>query len=133
MQFEWRGPVTNREMNELHAEAFDTRVFSDEEWDWETQLERHSLGWATGRHEGILVGFSNVITDGSVHAWLQDVMVAAASRRRGIGVYLVTIARVQAHLAGCEYLHVDFDDEHREFYFGACGFEPANAGLIRLP
>ena len=34
--------------------------------------------------------------------------------------------------AGCEWLHVDFDDHLRSFYFDACGFEPTNAGLIDL-
>lgn len=34
-------------------------------------------------------------------------------------------------IAGCEWLHIDFDDELKNFYFGACGFVPTNAGLIR--
>jgi hypothetical protein len=31
-----------------------------------------------------------------------------------------------------EWLHVDFDDSLRDFYFGACGFRPTTAGLIAL-
>jgi hypothetical protein len=31
-----------------------------------------------------------------------------------------------------EWLHVDFDDHLRSFYFDACGFTPSNAGLIAL-
>ena len=42
------------------------------------------------------------------------------------------MATDHARSAGCEWLHVDFDDELREFYFGACGFTPTNAGLIQL-
>jgi hypothetical protein len=34
--------------------------------------------------------------------------------------------------AGCEWLHVDFDDDLRGFYFDACGFVPTNAGLLSL-
>ncbi|MDP9242624.1 MAG: hypothetical protein M3O84_05550 [Actinomycetota bacterium] len=34
--------------------------------------------------------------------------------------------------AGCEWLHVDFDDHLRSFHFDACGFTPTNAGLIAL-
>jgi hypothetical protein len=34
--------------------------------------------------------------------------------------------------AGCEWLHVDFEDHLRAFYFDACGFVPTNAGLIEL-
>lgn len=31
-----------------------------------------------------------------------------------------------------EWLHVDFDDHLKSFYFDACGFRPTNAGLIQL-
>jgi hypothetical protein len=31
-----------------------------------------------------------------------------------------------------EWLHVDFEDHLRGFYFDACGFRPANAGLVEL-
>ena len=37
-----------------------------------------------------------------------------------------------AREAGCEWLHVDFDDNLRAFYFTACEFTPTNAGLIAL-
>ena len=88
--YAWREDVTNAEMNALHAEAFDTRVYDETEWDWVEQLRGHSLGWATARDEaGTLVGFVNVPWDGLVHAWIQDTMVASAARRRGIGVKLV--------------------------------------------
>ena len=39
-------------------------------------------------------------------------------------------AREGERAAGCEWLHVDFQDHLRDFYFGACGFTPTNAGLI---
>jgi hypothetical protein len=39
---------------------------------------------------------------------------------------------VTARAAGCEWLHVDFDEELRAFYLDACGFEPTAAGLIHL-
>jgi GNAT superfamily N-acetyltransferase len=128
----WRGVFTNAEVNEMHAEAFETRVFDDSEWNWEELTERHSLGWVTARDGDGLVGFANVLWDGLVHAWIQDVMVAMAARRRGIGVALVGAARDGAREAGCEFLHVDFDDHLRDFYVGACGFKPTNGGLIDL-
>jgi GNAT superfamily N-acetyltransferase len=131
--YAWREDVTNAEMNALHAEAFDTRVYDETEWDWVEQLRGHSLGWATARDEaGTLVGFVNVPWDGLVHAWIQDTMVASAARRRGIGVKLVALAVEEARRAGCEWMHVDFDDHLRRFYFDACGFTPTNAGLIEL-
>jgi GNAT superfamily N-acetyltransferase len=128
----WRGAFANAEVNELHAEAFGTRVFDESEWNWRGLTERHSLGWVTARDGGSLVGFANVLWDGLVHAWIQDVMVARTVRHRGIGVALVEATRDGAREAGCEILHVDFDDHLRDFYLGACGFKPTNGGLIDL-
>ena len=130
--FHWRGAFTSGEVNALHAEAFETRVFTDEEWDWVALTDRHSLGWVTARDGEALVGFVNVVWDGLVHAWLQDTMVAVSSQRLGVGVGLVRAAQQGAASAGCEWLHVDFDDDLRPFYFDACGFAPTNAGLIAL-
>jgi GNAT superfamily N-acetyltransferase len=130
--YEWRGAFGNQEVNALHAEAFQTRVFDESEWNWVELVHRHSLGWVVARQGPTLVGFVNVLWDGLVHAWLQDMMVAATPRGQGIGTELVTRARDGAAAAGCEYLHVDFEDHLRPFYFGACGFTPTNAGLIAL-
>jgi hypothetical protein len=44
----------------------------------------------------------------------------------------VAVAVREARRAGCEWLHVDFEDNLRPFYFQACGFTPTNAGLIEL-
>lgn len=131
-ELSWRGEFTTREVNELHAEAFSTRVFDDAEWDWERLVQRHSLGWVTARDGARLVGFVNVPWDGLVHAWVQDVMVAAAARGQGVGTRLVAAAAEGARAAGCEWLHVDFDDDLRPFYLDACGFTPTGAGLLRL-
>jgi hypothetical protein len=38
----------------------------------------------------------------------------------------------EAFSTGCEYLHVDFEDHLSAFYYGACGFRPAKAGLLPL-
>ena len=132
IEFLWRAEATSRELNELHAEAFETEVFSDDVWPWTTLLERHSLGWVVAREDGSLVGFVNVLWDGLVHAWIQDTMVATAARRRGIATELVARAVAESRAAGCEWLHVDFEGHLRPFYLEACGFEPTNAGLIRL-
>lgn len=132
-EFQWRGDFTSSEANTLHAEAFGTRLFSDAEWNWRSLVERHSLGWVVARHEGgALVAFVNVVSDGLVHAWLQDMMVAATVRHMGLGTRLVEVAREGAREAGCEWMHVDFEDDLRSFYFDACGFTPTNAGLIHL-
>ena len=126
----WRGPFENRELNELHAEAFAHDVLDD---DWVGQVDRHSLGWVCARNEsGELSGFVNVAWDGGVHAFVLDTIVSGAAGRRGLGTAIVKLAADHARGAGCEWLHVDFDDHLRSFYFDACGFEPTNAGLIDL-
>ena len=132
IEYGWRGGFSNQEMNALHAEAFDTRLYDESEWNWREQVERHSLGWVVAREGETLVGFVNVPWDGLVHAWLQDTMVAESARHRGVGKELIAVAARGAREAGCEWLHVDFDDGLKEFYFDACGFTPTNAGLIEL-
>jgi len=130
--FEWRGSFSNAEVNALHAEAFGTSVYDESEWDWVRLTQQHSLGWVVARQDLELVGFVNVLWDGLVHAWLQDTIVATRSRGEGIGTGLVARARSAAKAAGCEYLHVDFDEHLGPFYFDACGFTPTSAGLIAL-
>ena len=130
----WRGDFTNAEVNALHAEAFATRVYDESEWNWLEQVRGHSLGWVVAREEGddSLLGFVNVPWDGLVHAWIQDTMVARRARHRGIGKRLVEMAVGEARKVGCEWMHVDFEEHLRFFYFDACGFTPTNAGLIEL-
>ena len=130
--FEWRGTFSNTETNALHAEAFETPVFGDDEWNWVELTDRHSLGWVVARRDREFIGFVNVLWDGSVHAWIQDVMVARSVRGNRVGVGLVEHATAGARAAGCEWLHVDFDEELSPFYFDACGFRPTTAGLIPL-
>lgn len=132
VDFEWRGAFGNDEINELHAAAFGTRLFSAAEWNWVELTARHSLGWVVAREGEQLVGFVNVVWDGLVHAWIQDTMVHPDDHHRRIGRRLVAAAVDAARAAGCEWLHVDFDDELRPFYFDTCGFTPTNAGLIAL-
>ena len=129
VRYEWRGAFDNEEVNALHAEAFEHGPFDD---DWKGQLGRLSLGWVTARDDKGLVGFVNIIWDGLVHAFVEDTMVAARARRRGIGAGLIDVAREHSRNAGCDWLHVDFEDHLKGFYFDACGFVPTNAGLMKL-
>jgi GNAT superfamily N-acetyltransferase len=129
ISFQWRGEFTNAQVNALHAEGFGHRLLDD---DWLGQVSRHSLGWVCAVEGGELVGFINVPWDGGVHAFIIYTLVAAGARHRGVGTRLVEVAAENARAAGCEWLHVDFEDGLRPFYFGSCGFTPTNAGLIAL-
>jgi hypothetical protein len=128
----WRGAFSNEEVHALHAEAFETRLYDESEWDWVELCQRHSLGWVVARMEQQLVGFANVLWDGLVHAYLEDVMVAIPVRHHDVGVGLVRTARDRARAAGCEYLHVGFSELLRPFYIQACGFAEVGGGLMHL-
>jgi GNAT superfamily N-acetyltransferase len=129
-RIEWRGAFDNRALNELHAEAFEHPIFYD---DWVSQVRAHSLGWACAwDDEGDLVGFVNVPWDGALHAWIIDTIVSRTAGREGLGTAMVELATERARAAGCDWLHVDFEDDLRPFYYSACGFTPTNGGLINL-
>jgi ribosomal protein S18 acetylase RimI-like enzyme len=125
---DWRGPLTDDEMVELVASYGGTPVPG-----WWNRIRPHSFGWVTARTaDGTVVGFVNVVTDGGDHAFLIDTKTHGAFQRKGIGTEVVAFAAQHAKAAGCEWLHVDFDDHLDPFYFDACGFERTHAGLINL-
>ena len=127
--YQWRGDFNSIEFEALHAEGFGHQPVA---FDWKAQVEGHSLGWVCAREGESLIGFVNVAWDGAGHAFILDTLVAGRARRRGIGKRLVSEAVEQARMAGCEWLHVDFDDHLKAFYYDACGFRLTNAGLIAL-
>jgi GNAT superfamily N-acetyltransferase len=120
-------PITGEALNALWADSWEHVGAQD----WETILAR-SLGLVCAMDDERFVGFVNVVWDGGSHAFVIDTLVAERARRRGIGAELVKIAERESRAAGCEWLHVDFEDHLRAFYVDACGFTPTNAGLIEL-
>jgi len=127
--YQWRGDFDSAAVEALHAEGFGHAA---DGYDWKAQVERHSLGWVCASDGDELVGFVNVAWDGAAHAIILETLVTTPVRRQGVGRELIAFAAKEARAAGCEWLHVDFDDHLRPFYFGACGFVPTNAGLIAL-
>jgi GNAT superfamily N-acetyltransferase len=128
--YEWRGEFASRDVERLHAAAFEREPSF--EWDWLAQVERHSLGWVCARLRGELVGWVNVAWDGGVHAFLLDTIVAEAHRRSGIATQLVRTAVENSREQGCEWLHVDFEPHLRSFYWESCGFTATEAGVVAL-
>jgi GNAT superfamily N-acetyltransferase len=124
----WRGAVTDAELVML-TRSHDGRAVPG----WWDQVRPHSLGWVTARLlDGALVGFVNVAWDGGDHAFLLDTKTRPDHQYRGIGTAVVTFAVQHAAHSGCEWLHVDFADDLRGFYFDDCGFRRTEAGLINL-
>lgn len=130
VSYAWRGEFTNVEVATLHAEGFDHPVLAE---DWWGQVNRYCLGWVCARTgDGALVGFVKVVWDGGVHGFVLDTVVTARARHHGVGTELVAVATRAARAAGCEWLHVDYEEHLRGFYGQRCGFTPTPAGLIGL-
>jgi predicted N-acetyltransferase YhbS len=129
IDLEWRGDFDSIDVEALHAEGFGHELTK---YDWSAQVQQHSLGWVVARRAGELVGFLNVAWDGGSHAFVLDPVVAPRVGRQGLGGSMVELARREAAAAGCEWLHVDFDDHLRPFYVDACGFTSTNGGVLRL-
>ncbi|WP_031161420.1 GNAT family N-acetyltransferase [Streptomyces durhamensis] len=127
--YEWRGEFGDAALDALHAAGFGHPVGRT---DWRERLRRHSLGWVCAWEDGTLVGFVNVAWDGGTHAFLLDTVVAEHRRTEGVGTALVATAAERARAAGCEWLHADFEEHLRPFYFEACGFRETAAGLLAL-
>jgi len=130
IDYTWRGRFDSAEVEHLHADGFSHAVSTD--CDWWRQVHEHSLGWVCAREADRLVGWVNVAWDGAGHAFLLDTLVATAHQRQGIATELVQTATTHARQAGCEWLHVDFEDPLGALYVNACGFVPTAAGVIAL-
>jgi GNAT superfamily N-acetyltransferase len=117
IDYQWRGAITDAEMVALVGAHGGHAVAG-----WWDQVRPYSLGWVTARlRDGGLVGFVNVAWDGGDHAFLIDTKVASEYQRRGIATALVNRAILHVKMAGCEWVHVDFEEHLAPFYFDACG------------
>jgi GNAT superfamily N-acetyltransferase len=77
--------------------------------------------------DGRQVGFSRIVTDGHVHAYLADVYVLEEFRGRGLGVELVRFSVENGPHSGCRWLlhTADAYDLYAKF-----GFEAATNRLM---
>jgi GNAT superfamily N-acetyltransferase len=100
----WSGPLPNWQISLVHLGAY--------------EADR-------------LVGYVNVATDGSGHAFLLDPTVHKDVQRRGLGTRLVQRATEVSRERGGRWLHVDYED-HLDAFYRRCGFRPTKAGLIQL-
>jgi GNAT superfamily N-acetyltransferase len=98
---------------------------------YDSEVLPRSLAHVAAYDGGRLVGFANVAWDGGAHAFMLDVTVAMAQRRKGLGSMIVKAAADTARERGAEWLHVDFES-HLEAFYRACGFTQTAAGLMRL-
>jgi hypothetical protein len=103
----WRGAFTSAEVNALHAEAFETRIYDKLEWNWAELVYHNCLASVVARDGADLVGFVNVLWDGLVHAWQQNVMIASRAGTRASVPSWSVRPGTAPKAAGCDYLHLD--------------------------
>ncbi len=118
--------VTHAAMNTLFAAAWEGHTETDF-----TPILNRSLAYIGAYSGMVLVGFVNVAWDGGIHAFLLDTTVHPAYQRRGVGLRLVQEATAAAKEHGIHWLHVDYEP-HLDTFYRACGFQPTQAGLLRL-
>ena len=118
--------LDNEALNALYAVSWPRHVH----FEFAPVFER-AVAYLLAYNEGRLVGSVYVAWDGAQHAFLLEPTVHPEYRRQGIGSELVRRAADAARGAGCEVLHVDYEQTLTPFY-EACGFQPTAAGLIRL-
>lgn len=125
VNYEWRGEISHAELVAL-TESHGGNAAPG----WWDRISQFSLGWVTARlANGEVVGFVNVAWDGCDHAFLLDTKTRADPR----SVALSQTQTSEARLAGCEWLHVDYEERLIPFYESSCGFRPTAASLIHLP
>jgi GNAT superfamily N-acetyltransferase len=128
IKYRWRGEIADEELVALTESQG-----GDAAPGWWDQIRFHSLGSVTARTaDGAAVGFVNAAWDGCDHAFLLDPNVRPDHQHRGVGTELVRQAVLHAKSAGCEWIHVDFEDRLGPFYLRSCGFRPTRAGVIHL-
>lgn len=129
IEYRWRGEITDAELVALTDSYGGMSAVG-----WWDQIRPYSLGWVSARlGDGTAAGFVNVAWDGGDHSFLIDTKVRADLQHRGIGTELVRVATDHAKQAGCEWLHVDYEDPLESFYVDACRFRSTRAALVHLP
>ena len=99
--------------------------------DYPTALEGY---WATISgfdFTGALVAWCAILSDGTRHAVLIDVIVHPNWQRQGVGKELVKVAVKHIREYGISIIHVDFEPEHKTFY-EHCGFLTGLGGIYQL-
>jgi ribosomal protein S18 acetylase RimI-like enzyme len=102
---------------------------------WDNKIPPHSKRnvhlfiYFTARINGKLVGYIDVLSDGSVDAYLQDLLVLPEYQKRGIGSELLKRAIKYLQQKKIKAIQVIFDPDLEDFY-KKFGFHIVKAGII---
>lgn len=125
-RYETSPPVSSAALNALFATAWPHHKPRDFD-----PVLAQSLGYICAYDADRLVGFVNVAWDGGVHGFILDTTVHRAYQRQGIGQQLMAHAADLAAHHHLAWLHVDFEP-HLTAFYRACGYQPTEAGLLRV-
>jgi GNAT superfamily N-acetyltransferase len=125
IEFRISPEMSVEELNDLFRETWPNHVDRDF-----SHLSK-SLEFVCAYSDDRLVGFVNVAWDGAAHAFLLDTTVHPEFQKQGIGLALVSQAKVICKTNEIEWLHVDYEPDLEPFYKSA-NFVSTKAGLIRI-
>ena len=94
-------------------------------------LECYALTTSAWTRDGMLIGWTSVVSDTVRHAFLLDVMVHPAFQKRGIGRAVVLRAIEEMRQRGVTAFHVDCAPENARFC-EKCGFTMCAGGWLDL-
>jgi ribosomal protein S18 acetylase RimI-like enzyme len=124
IEFQQEGFVEDEEIRRLR-----TSVGWDNNIPSHSKLKKCLFTYITARIKGKLVGYMNVLSDGSEDAYLQDLMVHPKYQKRGIGSELLKRAIKYLQQNRVRAIQVIFDPEAEDFY-KRFGFNIVKAGII---
>lgn len=76
-----------------------------------------------------LIAFARVVSDGTIYAFIVDVIVHPDYQNHGVGSMLIDCVISELKKDGVKMIQVVFETEPTSFY-GKCGFEILSAGSI---
>ena len=124
IEFYQEGLVDDKEIESLRASV-----------GWDNTIPLHSKRrerlfiYFTARINGKLIGYIDVLSDGSVDAYVQDLIVLPEYQKRGIGSELLKRAIKYLQQKKIKAIQVIFNPELEGFY-KKFGFNIVKAGII---
>lgn len=118
--------LTNTELTELFADSWGKPVNSDHVHELSSQTV-----WVAAYDQEKLIGFVKVVSDGGKHGFVLDTTTHSSYQSRGVGTELLKRVSEASKAQGIQWLHVDFEAQHTEFYRRA-GFRHTEAGVLNL-
>jgi len=124
VEFYQEGFVEDKEIESLRASVGWDNIIPPH-----SELKEHLFTYLTARINGELIGYIDVLSDGRVDAYIQDLIVHPKYQKRGIGSELLKRIIRYLQQKNIKRIQVIFDPELEGFY-KKFGFHILKAGII---